>query len=747
MPYPTSHVIEKFTGSAWVDISADVVSDLDAELGLTDESYENRLADPGTLTFDLNNADGSYSPSAAFMKGTPIRVRVSYDGKTKTKFFGAVVDADVAVGEYGEQRVAVVCSDWLDYAVKQPIRERAVSPNRRYDEGVTTLLAEAPKRPVFTLIDTGSTVFPTIYDEIDRNSTLYRELNNLIISEYGYGYLDQGGERLRTENRKARTGINPAARLPLASDGSALRKMDGDYLRKVDGGKILLNMTQEASFTSYEDLKILHGKHVLNEVDFTVYPKKIDPSTQVLFSLEEPLFIPALGTVELSGYYSDPRGGGQIGATNLNFLVGGDYFFYQNKDETGTNLTSNLAITQTFSADRVKFTVFNSGADGWLTHLNQRGKAVYNDNPVSYLAVDTASREAHGSQPLSIRQPYQQDTALAKFEAERILDIEKEPRTVVIRADFTANASAKNMDAFMHVDIGNLIRIISTKPATDSYYYVNGIRWKITQGGLITFVWILKERPSMEPIAVEFGSSEDTEKAVDFGKPPALENLLQRSYSIWIYKNADIIGSCILMAKYSGSVQSGLFLGVLGGGNTISYVQGFSGNIGQWTTTTAVLNGLTGWHHIEAHYDGSSPSNDPVIRLDGVVQTLVENQAPAGTFTDDSAIRFMIGNAAFPSIEWIYDPKFKWKDARVYNRILNGWEALALSDSENNYDVLLDGLVFHAPFVRKMRLADYIDKPITTDKKIFDRVSEIVGVTHYKDTVSGWEIYGRDPTL
>lgn len=745
MPYPDSTIIEAKLNDVWTDISDDVVSNLEVEVGMTDEAHDNRVAEPGILTFHLNNDAGTYTPGSTFKKGVFIKVTVSYGDLTRTKFYGTVNEADVDAGEWGEERVRVTCTDWLDYAVKQPVRGIPVDTNKRMDDGVEALIANVPIQPLSTLIDDGTSIFPTIFDDVDRNTTIYRELNNLVISEFGYAYMDRGGERLRVENNQARANAT-IAQLPGTEDGSILLLESGDALLLEDGsGGILLETTQDAVFTNAFDAiednpKIVHGKHILNEVEFIVYPKEVGTSNVTLFELQEPVLVPALGEIIIEGYFSDPTLGGHVSGTELvDPIVTTDYTMFANEDGTGTNLTTNLTITSEYYADRVKFTLSNSGVAGWVDFLRLRGHIIRAENPISVLRENQDSKEAYGVQSLQIRQIYQQEIDVASFESQNILDIEREPRNVLIRTDFTANSSDLMLNAFLHLDIGDLIRIVNTKPAIDSYYFIQGMRYSIGLNGIIYCTWLCKEQPTYVPIAIDFANVGGAENAIDFGIPGSVTNLDQISYSMWIYAHQG--NDAVIMGKYSGTAQNLLYMS----GLKLRYLKGYNISDGQWITTNDAIT-LSGWVHIGVTYDSNITSQDAKIYVGGIQQATTDESTPAGARDDDREIRFMFGNAAFPTIEWAYNPTYVMKDARVYNRVISSGEMLALAQNENVYDNIQNGLVFHAPFVRNFRYDDYVDNVLTTDMFVFDRLNEYAGVPHYDTTVSGYQIYGRDPS-
>ena len=249
-PSATRLYISTGTVTSWEDISHRIVSDYEAEMGMTDESDETRTADPGTFSFWLNNDDGAYTPSPDFGKGTKVKLEVTYSGKTRTKFFGVIDEAEPDIGNNGDQFTRVLCTDWLQYPLGQLVRERQVETFKRMDEAIVGLLGDMPIQPPSTLIDVGNSVFPTVYDQVDRDTTVYREFNSYTLSEYGYLYMDKGGERLEWGTRSARSGIPRVAVIP-SSEVSYLLLASGtnNYLRLANGDRLLLNPTQQAIFS------------------------------------------------------------------------------------------------------------------------------------------------------------------------------------------------------------------------------------------------------------------------------------------------------------------------------------------------------------------------------------------------------------------------------------------------------------------------------------------------------------------
>ena len=75
-----------------------------------------------------------------------------------------------------------------------------------------------------------------------------------------------------------------------------------------------------------------------------------------------------------------------------------DYLLNSASGGGGTNLTSDITVTQTKTAERMAITLTNSatGSDGYLTKLQARGTAVTTKNPCIVRAIDTTSQTTYG---------------------------------------------------------------------------------------------------------------------------------------------------------------------------------------------------------------------------------------------------------------------------------------------------------------------------------------------------------------
>jgi hypothetical protein len=124
-----------------------------------------------------------------------------------------------------------------------------------------------------------------------------------------------------------------------------------------------------------------------------------------------------------------------------------------------------------------------------------------------------------------------------------------------------------------------------------------------------------------------------------------------------------------------GTNRNGWAFELYGANRALLFQYGFSGGIGNWYTPVDSIS-LDTWHHVVVVYDNSSDANDPLIYIDGVLQTLTELDTPSGSPSSDAAVDFTIGNYALANsrtFDGVLD------DVRLYDRMLDATEIAALA--------------------------------------------------------------------
>src|SRR4030042_5365970 len=114
----------------------------------------------------------------------------------------------------------------------------------------------------------------------------------------------------------------------------------------------------------------------------------------------------------------------------------------------------------------------------------------------------------------------------------------------------------------------------------------------------------------------------------------------------------------------------------MSGGNNVRLERGFSISRGVWYPSSSSIN-YSQWQHIAVTYNEDDISNDPVIYINGVAQSLTEQEDPNGTASSDAAQKIAIGNRVeSSSFDGLIDEVIIYNDAltaeQVYQLYLEG---------------------------------------------------------------------------
>jgi hypothetical protein len=131
---------------------------------------------------------------------------------------------------------------------------------------------------------------------------------------------------------------------------------------------------------------------------------------------------------------------------------------------------------------------------------------------------------------------------------------------------------------------------------------------------------------------------------ITVGQQPPINNLAPFSFACWFFATAlDTVSR-----RFYNKVDA---TGAAGTNHSEFHVRsdtgiGFAAYL--WNTTAGLWNAATVpsinvWHHIAITYLYSATTDAPIIYLDGVSQTVVQQTAPVGTLGTET-IDFVIGN-------------------------------------------------------------------------------------------------------
>jgi len=459
----------------WLDVTPDVrnARGLRFRRGMDGPDVTDRVAGNGELQIVMENStensaglEGYYSPHNAslrsgFRVGTPVRVSFLHYGTSYYKWQGWIINLRALPGKLMEREVVVRAADWIDYAGRVTLSGLGIETGKRADELMGSIWVNSPRSPESFFFNIASDVYAYGLDNTeDEGVLILKEINRLAISELGYAYVrgdTVGGGQLRFEARQTRSGT-----------------------------PVRWAMTETELETNGLELSDHGLEGMINRVLVELHPRRVDAAaTTVLFSLGN---APLIGStpVTFDAPYRDPESGRyvRVGGINMetpltsptNFLVNA------NEDGSGANLSANFSVTAVFGGNSAEITVTkNSGADGYLTKCELRGKGVYAFESVIVDIKDSASILKYGQMSQRIDMPYQSDVNLANTIAALILANNKEPRTKVKSVAFTANVSSAAMMHALARDIGDRITISeSISGLASEAYFIQAIDFSVS---------------------------------------------------------------------------------------------------------------------------------------------------------------------------------------------------------------------------------------------------------------------------
>ena len=477
------------------NITSDIVvgsSDVELSYGVSGTGPLDRVADTGMLTFTLDNsssnthgAQGAYSPGhanalAGWDVGNMIELRITYSGTTYYKFTGTLISISPAAGQYQSETVSCQAVDWMDEAAISKVKGVTVQSNKRSDELIKDLVDNAVTvPPKDTSYAEGQSTFVTAFDNLlDAQTSVLRALHDCVISELGYLYIKgdtTSGGVLTFEDRHHRPKTGSAS-------GTFSNTMTGlDVSRGRDG--------------------------IINTVYVVVHPRTTDASTSVLYELTTTGSTPSIppgSTITINCPYREASINAYrvAAATIINPVSATDWIANTAADGTGTNITSDVAVTvktQAANAVDLEITNNNISSTAYLTTLQIRGTAIRDVTDTVMSATDDLSMNKYGERDSRVDMKYESNAGEFGNEiANWILNIYKDPRYVVNGFQLASNTSDYMMTQSLSREPGDKITFAETMTGittTDSGievgYFINGVRMTIAAGGIITTEWIL----------------------------------------------------------------------------------------------------------------------------------------------------------------------------------------------------------------------------------------------------------------
>jgi hypothetical protein len=523
---------EFYLQGKWVDLNAYRLqaAGITGSMGIRSSNPIDRVASTGQLTLVLHNVNNLFTPGHAncmsgFQSGMRFRLRLTYEGRSRTRFYGLVPPNGIEIGT--TQFMSVTRVTVLDYMEQMAIHQLDLptyTTDKRLEQVIALILANMPIKPLSTSYGTGRSTFASVFDTLRDKTRAMQEVSKATLSELGYVYIKQtadSDEVLTVENRGFRSGKALAQVSVIDSTTADIRITQAGDTRITQAGDTrilqLTTPTVDAVFNNnYREIGVKHAESYYNQVDSKAYPRKVDTSDVVLFALERPLEIGANETVTMKGRFRDPNQEAQTVAalSTVAPVSGTDYIFNAAEDESGANLTADLEVTAVYGANGVDYTLENTGAiTGYVTQLQARGKGVYIYRPVEILREDETLVANDGARTLNMDLPYQDDPLQTTDIAVALLDRHKAKHTTINSITLIANRLDTSINrigtgtpgtsgayyteylinAFMDLNIGDKIKVVAPSVGIEQDYFIQSIDFTITSGDIVTYTYGLQD--------------------------------------------------------------------------------------------------------------------------------------------------------------------------------------------------------------------------------------------------------------
>ena len=459
------------TGSGWMDVSANVLTDGDItwSRGNTGRTVFDRVANIGSMRFTLNNSEynsallaGYYSPdhlnvSADFNLSTEVRLTITENSVVHQEWQGTISRIQPEANQNGKKRTVITAEDWMAHAYRDKIRGITVQTNKRDDQILTTLLALASIQPFGTDFSTGDDTYTySLHDENSLTSTLARVFQKLAMSGLGKIFLTGYG----TLTYRSRSGL-------------------------------ILSGTPAATLDdTMSDIRVYRDKSQrVQDVIVSTYPVQLDTTPAVLWASQREITIPASDSVTFDISLRDPSGRAtRVSATAITAAVANTDYKMSSVSGSGTDMNANFSAAYDLKADVVTVTLANSHASntGYVWFYQVRGTGVYLYEPRT---VSDVTGQPDG-ETLDVDMVYQDDPAVGDDILGLLVLWNIGDQTQVESVAFIDNTNQTLMSAAF-LDCNELVSIAETQTGINSNYLINGWTKTLSKGTIITPTWYL----------------------------------------------------------------------------------------------------------------------------------------------------------------------------------------------------------------------------------------------------------------
>jgi hypothetical protein len=470
-----TYAVEMYLGGTWSEVTSDVrqTSPKVVSRGIDGTKITDRVAKVGTFSFLLDNSArnsggvvGYYSPDNAscrsnFGLGIYTRFKIAYGGTTNYKFYGKLSDISPTFGLYKERQVAVQCVDYMNELLVHNLNKIKVQTNKRGNELLGTIVANLPTAPLVANYATGPDIFAySLHDVKDETTSAMQAAQK--VNQSGLSYLFttgdvSGGEVLNWQTRHTRLLLSSIGTISDAMVNMTIRRKSDD---------------------------------IYNTIKATGYPVSVGTTSEVLWTSQREIIVPAGGTVTMTCRFADPTYGGKrvavIPDTEVAPVADTDYKMSSVSENNGNDLNAYLTITPVWGGNAADLSLVNtSGNAGYVNLLKIRATILRLNDHAEKVSTDATSKITFGDRTLTFVLPYLDDiNRISSFSAEILAKL-KSAFSVVDSIEIIANDSATLMDFAMRADVGVKFTLIESVTGISQDYIINSYDLSQEAGGLL----------------------------------------------------------------------------------------------------------------------------------------------------------------------------------------------------------------------------------------------------------------------
>lgn len=202
---------------------------------------------------------------------------------------------------------------------------------------------------------------------------------------------------------------------------------------------------------------------------------------------------------------------------------------------------------------------------------------------------------------------------------------------------------------------------------------------------------------------------------ISIGSPALLDDIFfgaGATVCFWVETDSTHSDRGCMVAKAGASSDAGWQIYIsasadgFGNANSVAFLISSTpapSDRGVFSTPTNSFNTST-WYHVAISFDADSVSNFPNMYLNGVSQTVTQNDTAGGSYNSDAGSTLTLLHADPTRPSGLEAGLVKLEDLRIYNRILTDSEVASIHTARGTDDII-NGLIGRWPMIGRSLIA------------------------------------------